>query len=369
MNVRIHTTAEARDYDVVIEPGALDHLHEHVEQACAAHSYAIISDSNVARLYGERAHAAVSKTRRYVQHLEFPAGESNKSDVCWAALSDQLIAAGFARDSCIIALGGGVTTDLAGFVAATFMRGVPVIQVPTSLLAMIDAAIGGKTGIDTHAGKNLIGAFHQPHAVIIDPHLLRTLPDEQLRFGLAEAVKHGAIADAEYFAWLASAATSIFEHKIHTVTSLIKTSVEIKARFVSADVHEHGARAALNFGHTIAHALETVTAYTLAHGEAVSLGMIGEAAAGELAGITTAGTADRLRDALDTVGLPTHLSATVSIDAALNATRADKKTRGSAQRYVLLARIGEVARPAGQWTTPLPDEVVREALTRISIPR
>jgi len=362
MAIRIHTQPSVQDYDVVIEPGALDRLGEHVARAAPAHAYAIIADANVARAHGGRAVEALHSAHL----LEFTPGERSKNTATWGALTRQLLESGLSRDCCIVGLGGGVTTDLAGFVAATYMRGVPIVQVPTSLLAMIDASIGGKTGVDTIAGKNLVGAFHQPALVLIDPRLLRTLPDQELRFGLAEAIKHGAIADAEYAAWIAASARSIFEHKTHTITSLITTSVNIKARFVSEDVHEQGARAALNFGHTIAHALEHFTGYTLAHGDAVAIGMVVEAIAGELAGITAAGTDAQLVAALTSVGLPHELPTTIDTAAVLRATRSDKKTRANEQRYTLLARMGEVANVDGMWTQALPDDVVREALMRAS---
>ena len=366
MTVHVHTQPGAQDYDVVVEPGAIDRLGEHVARAARAHTYAIIADSNVARLYGQRALDALKPASAGAILLQFEAGESNKTAASWSQLNDQLIAKSLGRDCCIVALGGGVTTDLAGFVAATFMRGVPVVQVPTSLLAMIDAAIGGKTGIDTNAGKNLVGAFHQPAGVIIDPLLLRTLPDQEMRYGLAEAIKHGAIADADYVAWITASLPSIFEHKTHTLSSLIATSVSIKARFVSEDVHERAARSALNFGHTIGHALEHVSGFTLAHGDAVAIGMVVEATAGELAGVTANQTRAPLAQALHLVGLPHELPRAADIDAVLRATRTDKKTRANVQRYTLLERMGAVARVDGQWTTALPDDVVREALTRAS---
>jgi 3-dehydroquinate synthetase len=183
---------------------------------------------------------------------------------------------------------------------------------------------------------------------------------------LAEAIKHGAIADADYVAWIASSMQSISEHKTHTITSLITRSVEIKAHFISEDVHEHGARAALNFGHTIGHALEHVTEYELAHGDAVSIGMVVEAAAGEVAGVTLHGTEAELSRSLGAAGLPTEMPPSVGADAVLNATRTDKKRRANEQRYTLLARLGEIARQGDQWTTVLPDDLVREALTRVS---
>lgn len=359
--VRVRAKPQVDNYDVVIEPGCLDRLAQLVPPA---DRYAVISDDTVAGLYAQRAVAALPNAFT----ISFPAGEHSKNARTWESLTNDLLRKGFGRDGCVIALGGGVTGDLAGFVAATYMRGVRVVQIPTTLLAMIDASIGGKTGIDAVAGKNLIGAFHQPEIVLIDPLVLRTLPHEELRYGLAEAIKHGAIADADYVRWIAEAAASIFEHKLHTLAALVKRSVEIKAHFVTEDVHEHGARAALNFGHTIAHALEHATGYTMAHGQAVAVGMIVEAAAGEVAGITRSGTVAHLRQALSTLGLPTALPSGSQGSTVLAATRTDKKTRAGEQHYTLVAEIGQVARDErGNWTTPLGDDVVLEALARLSI--
>ncbi|MGQ0561518.1 MAG: 3-dehydroquinate synthase [Gemmatimonadota bacterium] len=357
--VRITTQPQACDYDVLIEPGALERMRELVPRV---HAYAIISDTNVAARYADRVAAGLN-----ARVFTFPAGEPHKTVQTWHTLNEQLIAAGLSRDACIIALGGGVTGDLAGFVAATFMRGVPVVQVPTTLLAMIDASIGGKTGVDAAGGKNLIGAFHQPRVVVIDPDVLRTLPDAQLRFGLAEAVKHGAIADAGYAAWIATAERGIFAREADALETLIRRSVEIKARFVSADVHEAGARAALNFGHTIAHALERASDFRLPHGEAVAMGMMVEVVAGEAAGVTEQGTTGELERVLGALGLPVR-TPRMRDGTVLEATRTDKKSRGGVQHYTLLARLGEVGRDEhGHWTRALPDDVVREALARLSI--
>lgn len=362
--VRVRAAPQIDEYDVVIEPGCIDRLGQLVPDA---YSYAIITDQTVGSIYGERAARSLSG-RANVFTLSFPAGEASKNASSWLELTGALIGQGFSRDGCVVALGGGVTGDLAGFVAATYMRGVRVVQVPTTLLAMIDASIGGKTGIDTAAGKNLLGAFHQPGVVIADPLLLRTLPHEELRFGLAEAVKHGAIIDADYMDWIEASAAAIFEHRMHTMTALVKRSVEIKAEFVSSDTHEQGARAALNFGHTIAHALEHTTNYAIPHGHAVSVGMIVEAVAAETAGIAAEGTAAQLTRVLSILGLPTALPSGVNPEAILAATRTDKKTRAGAQRYTLLHHIGQVARDQqGNWTTVLPDDVVRTALSRLSI--
>jgi 3-dehydroquinate synthase len=358
--IRIATRPRSNDYDVVIEHGRLDRLASLLP---AAHRYVIIADETVADLYAPPLATAIG-----ADVLTFPPGEKHKTLHTWAQLTQQLSAKGVGRDCCIIALGGGVTGDLAGFVAATYMRGVPYVQVPTTLLAMIDASIGGKTGVDTDSGKNLIGAFHQPCIVVIDPEVLRTLPEHELRCGLAEAVKHGAIADAKYARQLAAAAMKIVVHDMRTLIPLIRTSVAIKARFVSDDVHENGARAALNFGHTIAHALEHTSRYAIPHGEAVAIGMMVETAAGEAAGITAPGTSAQLKHVLEALGLPVAVAC--DPDAVLAATRTDKKTRDGQQRYTLLERFGAVARDeSGGWTRTLPDDVVKETLARLSITR
>src|SRR6185312_7677005 len=212
-----------------------------------------------------------------VQLFEFPAGEWNKTRETWARLSDRLLEHQFGRDSAVIALGGGVVGDVAGFVAATYLRGIPYVQVPTSLLAMIDSSIGGKTGVDVTAGKNLIGAFHQPRLVVADLDVLSSLPRSQLAAGIAEAVKHGVIADAEYFAFLEATPDAILRGDAAAVERLVTRSIEIKAAVVAEDEREMGRRAILNFGHTVGHAIEATVKYDMLHGEAVAIGMAYEA--------------------------------------------------------------------------------------------
>jgi 3-dehydroquinate synthase len=330
-----------------------------------AHRYAVISDSNVAPLWGNTVVSSLERAGLAVDLLAFPAGESSKTRENWAALSDELLARGFGRDSGVLALGGGVVGDLAGFVAATFMRGLPFVQLPTTLLAMIDAAIGGKTGVDAPAGKNLIGAFHQPNAVVVDPLVLRTLPAHELRGGLAEAIKHGAIADERYLASIDAAADSLVHADPDQMTDLIVPSIRIKAGFVAADTQESGARAALNFGHTIGHAIERAAGYRLHHGSAVGIGMIVESAIGETVGVTAGRTADRLAALLRKFELPTRVPAGLDLEQVLGFTMADKKARAGAVRYALIAKPGEVARgPNGEWTHPVSTDVVRATLQR-----
>ncbi len=328
-----------------------------------AHAYAVVADDTVAALHGSRVLAALEEAGLRARLHSFDAGEARKTPATWAALLEALAADGFGRDACVIGLGGGVTCDLAGFVAATFLRGVPLVQVPTTLLAMVDAAIGGKSGVDLEAGKNLAGAFWQPRLVVVDPDLLRTLPDVELRAGLAEAVKHGAIADADGFAWLEGNGSSLVEREPAALRRVVEASIRVKAAVVAEDAHEAGARAILNFGHTIAHALERVTGYRLAHGPAVAIGMVVEARLGERLGATEPETAARIGRLVESLGLPASAPAGIDAGAVLEATRTDKKAREGAVRYSLIRAIGAPARtPGASWTWEAPDEAVRAAL-------
>lgn len=350
-------------YEVHVGVGVLDDLGRLVRDQCPAHRYAVITDSQVAPRYGARALVALEGLDAEV--FPFPAGEWNKSREMWARLSDALLAAGHGRDSAVIALGGGVVGDLAGFVAATFLRGIPVVQVPTTLLAMLDSAIGGKTGVDTEAGKNLVGAFHPPALVVIDPQTLTSLPAHQLAAGLAEALKHGAIADAVYFRTVERSVDAYFARDLDALTGMVLRSLEIKAEVVQADEREAGYRKVLNFGHTIAHALEAAAGYELLHGEAVAIGMCAEARIGERQGITCAGTSDRLRAALEAARLPVDLPSDLRPDSFLRALALDKKRAGGVVEFTLLAEIGRVAagtEGGGGWTRPVPEEQVRRAL-------
>jgi 3-dehydroquinate synthase len=294
----------------------------------------------------------------------FPAGEASKTRATWADLTDRILAAGLGRDSGIVALGGGVTGDLAGFVAATYMRGIPVLQVPTSLLAMVDASIGGKTGVDVPAGKNLVGAFHQPAAVLIDPAALSTLPAREWRQGLAEVVKHALIADRSHFEQLERDREELAARTVATVEPLIRRSVTIKAEVVGADETESGRRAVLNAGHTMAHALEQASGFALRHGEAVAIGLVTEAALGEAIGITSPGTRDRLAALLGGLGLPVDVPAVADRNLMLGAMAADKKNRDGAIRFALPSAIGSMhGSDDSGWTVPVPEVRIREFLS------
>ena len=264
-----------------MESGILRELPRLATQCVRAERFAVISDDNVAPTHGRTVMEAGIDAGLDMALYTFPAGEASKTRKSWSILTDELLEAGFGRDSCVIAVGGGVTTDLAGFVAATFLRGVPVIQVPTSYLAMIDASVGGKTGVDVHAGKNLVGAFHPPRLVVADPEVLETLEVYERAQGLVEAFKHGAILDAEYFASLEGEAPDLLAADPAVAGPAVARSVQLKAEVVSEDEFEGGYRQILNFGHTLGHALEAASEYALGHGSAVALGMLMETRLGE----------------------------------------------------------------------------------------
>jgi 3-dehydroquinate synthase len=298
--------------------------------------------------------------------FSFPAGEWNKTRDTWAELTDQLLRHQYDRQSAIVGLGGGVAGDLAGFVAATFLRGVPLVQLPTSLLAMVDSAIGGKTGVDTTFGKNLVGAFHHPRVVIADVATLRTLPPVQLAAGMAEVIKHGAIADAAYLDRVLGVVEQIREGDASTLVDTVSRSVEIKAGIVGQDEREQDRRAILNFGHTVAHALETLLGYELLHGEAVAVGMVAEATIGEAIGVTEPGVVDRVRDAVARCRLPLEPPTDVDRTAMLDHMKRDKKARAGTVRFALLHTLGSVARDEeGRHTIAVPERVIEEVLREL----
>jgi 3-dehydroquinate synthase len=362
--LRVPVPAEpAREYEIRIDPGGLARLGDLCATAAPAHRYAVIADSHVAELYGQRALAALADSGLDADLFTFPAGEWNKSATEWTRLCGELMIEGFGRDGVIVALGGGVTGDLAGFVASTYMRGVPVVQVPTTLLSMVDSSVGGKTGIDAGQVKNATGTFHHPAAVLVDPELLGTLAKYQRISGIAEAVKAAAIRDADFFAWIEERAPALRKGDVEATTRLIERSVRIKAEVVAEDPEEMGLRAILNFGHTFGHALESLSGFSILHGEAVAAGMRMEARLGEAMGITRGGAGDRLDEVLAGCGLPEVLEPPLDLDELLDRARPDKKSRGGVLRWILLERVGSVApAPDGDVTHPIPPSACREPL-------
>jgi 3-dehydroquinate synthase len=345
-------------YPVVIGPGSLEHLGHFAQDWLAGRRLAMIADATVHALYQAGRWGSPGWTG---ETLTVPAGEGSKSRDTWARLTDDLLLRRFGRDSGLLGLGGGVIGDLTGFVAATYLRGVPYLLVPTTLLAMLDASVGGKTGVNAPQGKNLIGAFHPPTGVLADPLVLLTLPDREYRGGLAEAVKHGAIADSGYFEWMESRVEDLLGRDPPTLARLVRRSVEIKAAVVSEDEHEGGRRAILNAGHTIAHALEQASAYQLSHGEAVALGLVAECALAEQLSVAKPGLRHRVETLLARFGLPIRLESALHDRALLDLMKSDKKNRNLQVRFALITAVGSMHQDTG-WTTAAAEGDIQAAL-------
>ncbi len=288
--------------------------------------------------------------------LFFPGGESNKRLSCLETLADKLIENGADRTSVVIGFGGGIVTDLSGFLAAVFMRGIPVLQLPTTLLAQVDAAVGGKTGVNLIGGKNLIGSFHQPLAVLIDPDVLATLPDREYRAGLYEVIKCAIIRDPELFRLLAQQSDAVLARQPNTVDALIAAAVRIKTEVVSADEREGDLRRILNFGHTIGHAIEAETRYTqFLHGEAIAWGMLAAIHLAELNGSLSTSDAGAMRELIALYG-PLPSAANLKPESLLTRLSSDKKTLGGKVHFVLPITIGRVTIKTG-----IPDEEILRA--------
>lgn len=358
------------DYPVFCETGVRLELSAIVCQVAPAHRVAIISDDTVAGAHAAAVRAQFDADRSAL--FTIPPGEQEKTRARWASLTDALVAWGAGRDTTIVALGGGVVCDLAGFVAATYMRGLPVVQVPTTLLAMVDASVGGKTAVDTPDGKNLVGAFHNPAAVVIDPGVLHSLPPAILRSGLAEMLKHGVIADAAYYERMLQALPALRTHGAAApefgtqITVLIADSVRIKARVVAEDVREGGLRQVLNFGHTIAHAVEKLLNYDMLHGDAVAMGMVAEARLAEQLGLASPGLSDAVEDGVLRAGLPARLPSGVGVASVVAETHGDKKARAGAARYALPRAIGQMEPAGGRWALPVEDALVADVLAALT---
>ena len=341
----IRVTHSTGRYDIHVTPGIAAEAGTWIAKVLPGRRLAIITDPTI--------RAALTSAATWpaldADVIEVPPGEAAKSREEWVRVTDRLLALGLGRDSAIVAIGGGSVGDLAGFVAATYMRGVPVVQLPTTLLAMVDASVGGKVGLDTPAGKNLVGAFHPPALVLCDPRLLATLPDPIFREGFAEGVKHGVVADHEYFWWILANAERLKGRDPAALEQFVRRSVEIKAAIVSRDEHERGERAILNAGHTVGHALELLHRYELRHGDAVAAGLMAEARLAESLGIAATDTADKIFAVLASLELPST-QIYVRGDALIPLMQTDKKNRGGKLRMALPKEIGVMARDGEQWT-------------------
>lgn len=328
----------ARRYPIHIGPGLLQDAPRLAALAPGRHVL-IVSDANVAPHYLSRVEAAFAG-KRVASHI-FPPGEQEKTLARFSELMTALTTLGASRDATLVALGGGVIGDMTGFAAACWMRGVRFVQLPTTLLAMVDSSVGGKTAVDLPEGKNLVGAFHQPSAVVADTDTLATLPDRELRAGLAEVIKYGALGDAGFFDWVQANATTLLHRDADALAHAIATSCAHKAGIVARDETETGERMLLNLGHTFGHAIEAEQGFGgLVHGEAVAVGMVLAARLSADLGLAPATDAERLVAALDALGLPTALPAGLDPDALLARMRLDKKNLSGTLRLILWRGIG-----------------------------
>lgn len=356
MSCTVKVALGPRSYEIQIGFGILNRIGEVCRQMNLGPVALVISDSHVDLQYGQRVEKAL-EDKGFVVHREVvPAGESSKSPEQLLALYGRAVKAGLGRDGFVVALGGGVIGDLAGFFAATYLRGLPFVQVPTSLLAMVDSSVGGKTGINLVSGKNLVGAFHQPVGVLADVETLRTLPRREFVSGMAEVIKYGVIRDADFFAEIEKHASAALKPNWDGWAAWIARCCEIKADIVSRDERESGLRAVLNFGHTLGHALEQVTGYSKwLHGEAVAIGMAYAARVSSRVMNFPIQDVERIVGLLSRVGLPTKAS-NGDWDAVRRAMSVDKKVRGATIRWVLVKQIGEVA-----FGCEVAEEILREA--------
>ncbi len=333
-----------RSYDIEIGI-SLDQAGARLRELGLGPKMALVTNPTVRKLHGPRAVDSLKAAGFMVMSIEIPDGEQYKN-LDWAnSIYSALLINSFDRKSTLVALGGGVIGDLAGFAAATFMRGIPFIQIPTTLLSMVDSSVGGKTGVNHPMGKNMIGAFYQPKKVLMDLDLLKTLPKEEFLSGMSEVIKYGVIRDADFFDYLDRNRERILALDPEALGHIIKRSCEIKAEVVSQDEREGGLRAILNFGHTVGHAIETAENYTMRHGYAVAIGMVYASRMAHKARLCDASVPENVQKLIKSYGLPTDLSSLGRRPAPaelMNTIQIDKKAEGGKVKFVLPKKIGEV---------------------------
>lgn len=355
MRRTVEVALGTRSYPVTVAPGLLDDAASITTSVGGRHAL-IVTNSVVAPLALARIEKALAA--KALSTVILPDGEVEKTLGNAERLFAALASLGASRDATVIALGGGVIGDLAGFASALWMRGVPFVQVPTTLLAMVDSSVGGKTAVNLQQGKNLVGAFHQPRAVLIDPNLLATLPKRELGAGFAEVVKYGAIGDHAFFAWLEHRAEALLLLRPDSTTEAIERSVRHKAGVVARDEREDGERALLNFGHTFGHAIETLGGYRLVnHGEAVAIGMVLAADLSARLGMAPMADRDRLNDLLVRLGLPTRIPSGMAAENLLDAMRLDKKAQSGQLRLILWRGVGRA-----EIVSSVPDTAIIDTL-------
>ena len=331
-----------RSYPITIGQGIFEQIGPALSAAQVANRYAIISDDQVGALYGEEVLASLENSGIRGELILFPHGEASKHLETVGHLARQLAQRGFDRSDGLIALGGGVCGDITGFLAAIYMRGIPFVQVPTSLLAQVDSSVGGKTGVDIPEGKNLIGAFYQPRAVFIDTNVLSTLAPNEFLGGMAEVIKYGAGIDGEFFQWLGDHHRAILTLTPSILAMMIRRCCELKASVVEQDEREGGLRRILNFGHSIGHAVEAASGYKLNHGFAVAIGMVAAAALAERGGYAEVGVLTAIKELLHKYELPTMLPPELPPETIRGYLRTDKKNIAGRLHFVLPVAVGRL---------------------------
>lgn len=353
----LRVTTPGGSYGIYVGAGMLDQLPQRLDEAGVGKRLWLISDTDVLPLHGTRVEQIARAAGRTVESFAIPAGEAHKTLATIEQIYDWLLGNGVERGDTIVALGGGVVGDMAGFAAATVLRGIAFVQLPTNVLSMVDSAIGGKTGFDHARGKNLVGAFWQPRLVLSDTALLHTLPAQERAAGWAEAIKHGVIGDRALFNDLEKHSQALLRNEEPITSDLLRRAAAFKAGVVSGDEREAGERIVLNYGHTVGHAVEAESNYTIRHGEAVAIGMM---AAGALAcafGLLGQAELDRQRDVLAAFGLPTCVPAALDVERVIARTSSDKKVRAKQVRWVLPRALGDVIVRSG-----VPENVVKVVL-------
>lgn len=337
----VHVNLGERSYDVHVGEGALDRAGELISGTSKARVAAVVTNPRIGKLYAERVVESLRGAGIAGHVITIPAGERYKNLNTVRRVYEQLLDHRIDRTGMVIGLGGGVVGDLAGFVAATYLRGIDFVQMPTSLLAQVDASVGGKVGVDLPRGKNLVGAFYQPKIVLADTGTLRTLHKSQFRSGLAEVIKYGIILDSEYYAYLERNLPAIMRLESDPLRHVVERSIELKAWVVAQDERESGLRSILNYGHTVGHAIESLTGYkSLLHGEGVAIGMVTAALIAREMGMADESLAGRIKDLLMRVGLPSQPPAGLSHTAIIEAMKLDKKVARGKLRFVLVTEIG-----------------------------
>lgn len=349
----------AASYKVVISHDILGKVLSAVGAILPKRSLFIVTDCNVAEA---GLLAKLTRGKKVANHVIKPAGEKSKTLATVTGILEAMEAASLGRDTVVIALGGGTVGDMAGFAAAVYKRGVPIVQVPTTTVAQADSAIGGKTGVDSSQSKNAFGAFHNPAAVFIDVSTLDTLDERQFNAGLAESVKHAALADAEYFEYIEKNLDDIKARKTEALEHMAEANTRIKAFVVQHDPEEKNLRRILNYGHTVGHAIESASDYSLLHGEAVSIGMVAAGMIEKASGLEDEKKTRRIAAVLERLGLPVAIPQGMNIEKVMEVMGRDKKAAGKWPRFVLLKEIGKVHSRDGQWAVEVPQEIVESVL-------